>query len=87
MAPALTLQAWFRMWQCEPLSGPVSRLQGDPLIKALLEPSVQAAGEDHPTDLPGGESAESHENPWASDSHWRGLERKGLHFSQDPRRG
>lgn len=56
---------------------------GNPLIKVLLEPSVQAAGEDHPTDLSGGERAESHENPigfWVdavgvgSCSHWRGLE-------------
>lgn len=62
-APVSTLQAWFRMWRCEPLHGPVSRLRGYPLIKLLLEPSVQAAGEDHPADLPGGERAESHENP------------------------
>lgn len=54
-APAMTLQAWFRKWRCGPLGGPVSRVHGCPLIKLLLEPSVQAAGEDHPTDLPGGE--------------------------------
>lgn len=50
-APAMTLQAWFRKWRCGPLGGPVSRVHGCPLIKLLLEPSVQAAGEDHPTDL------------------------------------
>lgn len=51
MAPALTLQAWFRMWRCGLWCGPVSRLQGYPLIKVLLEPSVQAAGENHSADL------------------------------------
>lgn len=63
MAPAVTLRAWFRVWRCGPLCGPVSRLQGYPLIKVLLEPPVQAAGEDHSTDLPGGERAQSGENP------------------------
>lgn len=34
-----------------------------PLIKVLLEPPVQAAGEGHPADLPGGGRAESRESP------------------------
>lgn len=58
MTQLLTLQAWFRMWECGPLCGAVGRLQGHPLIKVLLEPSVQAAGENHPADLPDGENRE-----------------------------
>lgn len=98
MAPALTLQAWFRMWRCGLWCGPVSRLQGYPLIKVLLEPSVQAAGENHSADLPGGERAgscekephrllaecwEAHAGPPCTLTTWR----KSLHFSPDPEGG
>jgi hypothetical protein len=40
--------------------------QGWPLIKMSLEPPVQAAGENHPADLPGGESEEQGE----VEPHW-----------------
>lgn len=54
----LTLQAWFRMWEPGPLCRVVSRLQGPPLVKVLLEPSVEAAGENHPADLSDGKNRE-----------------------------
>ena len=52
----LTSQAWPMGFGPLNLRRAVGRGQGRPLVKMQLDPPVQTAGENHPADLPGGES-------------------------------
>lgn len=62
---ALTLQAWkMGFWHLSS-RGAVGGGRRRPSVKMQLEPPVQATGENHPADLPGGESrgAKRNQNP------------------------